>query len=50
MVECFRDCLFRQTLYPEYYLLKINQFDGTARDLLDEWIYFLKNGEGSGKF
>jgi len=32
-------------LYPEYYLLKVKQFDDIARDSLDEWIYFLKNGE-----
>jgi len=32
-------------LYPEYYLLKINQFDDIAREPLDEWIYFLKNEE-----
>lgn len=31
--------------YPEYYLLKVKQFDDVARDSLDEWIYFLKNGE-----
>jgi predicted transposase/invertase (TIGR01784 family) len=30
-------------LYPEYYLLKINNFDDIAKDGLDEWIYFLKN-------
>ena len=30
-------------LYPEYYLLKINNFNDIARDGLDEWIYFLKN-------
>jgi predicted transposase/invertase (TIGR01784 family) len=30
-------------IYPEYYLLKINNFDDIARDGLDEWIYFLKN-------
>lgn len=30
-------------LHPEYYLLKINQFDDIARDPLDEWIYFLKH-------
>ncbi len=30
-------------IYPEYYLLKINQFDDIAKDSLDEWIYFLKN-------
>jgi len=32
-------------LYPEYYLLKVKQFDDIAKDSLDEWIYFLKNGE-----
>ena len=32
-------------LFPEYYLIKVNQFDDTARDRLDEWIYFLKNEE-----
>ena len=37
-------------LYPEYYLLKINQFDDVARDSLDEWIYFLKNEEIKGEF
>ena len=37
-------------LYPEYYLLKINQFDDVARDTLDEWIYFLKNEEIKGEF
>ncbi len=32
-------------LYPEYYLIKVNNFDDIAKDTLDEWIYFLKNGE-----
>ncbi len=30
-------------IYPEYYILKINQFDDIARNTIDEWIYFLKN-------
>ena len=30
-------------IYPEYYILKINQFNDVAKDGLDEWIYFLKN-------
>ena len=30
-------------LYPEYYLLKINNFNDLAKNSLDEWIYFLKN-------
>jgi len=41
--------LFQQmtvsALYPEYYLIKINQFDDIAKDTLDEWIYFLKHEE-----
>jgi len=34
-----------ESLYPEYYLLKINRFNDIAKDKLDEWIYFLKNEE-----
>ena len=30
-------------IYPEYYFLKINQFNDVAKNTLDEWIYFLKN-------
>ena len=30
-------------IYPEYYLIKVNQFNDVAKDTLDEWIYFLKN-------
>lgn len=30
-------------LFPEIYLIKVNNFDDTAIDTLDEWIYFLKN-------
>jgi predicted transposase/invertase (TIGR01784 family) len=30
-------------LFPEYYLIKVNQFDDQARDTLDEWVYFLKH-------
>ena len=32
-------------IFPEYYLLKVNEFDDHARDTLDEWVYFLKNSE-----
>lgn len=31
-------------IFPEYWLLKVGQFDDTVQDKLDEWIYFLKNG------
>ena len=37
-------------IYPEYYLLKINQFDDIAKDNLDEWIYFLKYEEVKDNF
>ena len=37
-------------LFPEYYLIKVNQFDDVARDRLDEWIYFLKHGEIRDEF
>jgi predicted transposase/invertase (TIGR01784 family) len=30
-------------LYPEYYVLKVNEFNDLAENTLDEWIYFLKN-------
>ena len=46
--------LFQQTkvsaLYPEYYLIKINQFNDVAKDTLDEWIYFLKHEEIKAHF
>ena len=32
-------------LFPEMYLIKVNNFDDTAKDTLDEWIYFLKHSE-----
>ena len=37
-------------IYPEYYLIKINQFDDIAKDTLDEWIYFFKNEEIKDEF
>jgi predicted transposase/invertase (TIGR01784 family) len=30
-------------LYPEYYIIKVNDFNNVAKDTLDEWIYYLKN-------
>lgn len=32
-------------IFPEYYILKVNDFDNNALDTLDEWIYVLKNSE-----
>jgi predicted transposase/invertase (TIGR01784 family) len=30
-------------LFPEFYILKVNDFDDNAKDSLDQWIYYLKN-------
>jgi predicted transposase/invertase (TIGR01784 family) len=30
-------------LYPEYYILKVKDFDNYAKDNLDQWMYYLKN-------
>lgn len=30
-------------VFPEYFVIKVNNFDNVAKDTLDEWIYFLKN-------
>ena len=32
-------------IFPEYYLIKVNNFNNIAKNSLDEWIYFLKNEE-----
>ena len=32
-----------EEIFPEYYILKVEQFDDKTEDSLDEWIYFLKN-------
>ena len=37
-------------IFPEYYLLKVNQFNDNAKDTLDEWVYFLKNSEIKDNF
>ncbi|NEP12750.1 MAG: Rpn family recombination-promoting nuclease/putative transposase [Symploca sp. SIO2C1] len=37
-------------IFPEYYLLKVNNFDDVTKDSLDEWIYFLKNSEIKEEF
>jgi predicted transposase/invertase (TIGR01784 family) len=49
LLSCEQQALFGKDeiyeLLPEYYLIKVNSFDDIAKDSLDEWIYFLKNGE-----
>jgi predicted transposase/invertase (TIGR01784 family) len=37
-------------IFPEYYIIKVGQFKGKAKDNLDEWIYFLKNSEVRDEF
>lgn len=32
-------------LYPEYYILKVNEFNKVAKSPLEEWIYYLNTGE-----
>jgi predicted transposase/invertase (TIGR01784 family) len=37
-------------IFPEFYIVKVNNFNDIARDTLDEWIYFLKNSEVKDEF
>jgi predicted transposase/invertase (TIGR01784 family) len=37
-------------IFPEYYVIKINNFDGVAKDSLDQWIYYFKNSEVKDEF
>ena len=37
-------------IYPEYYLIRINNFNRLATTSLDEWIYFFKNEEIKDEF
>jgi predicted transposase/invertase (TIGR01784 family) len=39
-----------EKIFPEYYLIRINNFNDIAKDSLDEWIYFLKNEEIKDNF
>jgi predicted transposase/invertase (TIGR01784 family) len=32
-------------LFPEYYVIRVNQFNDVAKDTLDEWVFYLKNGD-----
>lgn len=38
-------CQVAGDLFPEYYVLRVNEFDQKAITPLDEWIVFLKTGE-----
>ncbi len=37
-------------IYPEIYLIKVNNFNDLAVSTLDEWVYFLKNTELPNNF
>lgn len=37
-------------IFPEYYVIKVNQFNDVAKDSLDQWIYYLKNNEIKDEF
>ena len=39
-----------EVIYPEYYLIKVNNFNDIAKDSLDQWIYFLKNEDVKDNF
>jgi len=39
-----------ESVYPEYYLIKVNNFNDVAKDTLDEWVYFLKNEDVKDNF
>lgn len=39
-----------EKIYPEYYLIKVNNFNDVAKDSLDQWIYFLKNEDVQDNF
>ena len=46
-----KDRAYSQTnIFPEYYLLKVNQFNEEIKDTLDEWVYYLKKGEVKDNF
>jgi len=37
-------------LYPEYYILKVQNFNDVAKNTLDEWIFYLKNSKIRDEF
>ena len=38
-------CKSVKKLFPEYYVLRVNEFDSVAKNSLDEWISFLKTSD-----
>jgi len=39
-----------ETIFPEYYLIKVTKFQERVKDKFDEWVYFLKHGEIKKEF
>ncbi len=37
-------------IIPEYYILKVNNFDDSVKNTLDEWIFYLKNTAINSEF
>lgn len=37
-------------IFPEYYVIKVNNFNDIAKDSLDQWIYYFKNNEIKDNF
>ncbi|NEP55935.1 MAG: Rpn family recombination-promoting nuclease/putative transposase [Symploca sp. SIO2G7] len=37
-------------IFPEYYVIKVNNFNDVAKNTLDEWIYFLKKSQIKEEF
>ena len=34
-----------EAIFPEYYIIRVNEFNRVARTPLEEWIFYLKDGE-----
>jgi len=39
-----------ESVFPEYYLIKVTKFHERVKDKIDEWVYFLKNGQIKKEF
>ena len=44
-METFKGRVWAGDIFPEYYVLRVNDFNDVARTPLDEWISFLKTGD-----
>jgi hypothetical protein len=37
-------------VFPEYFVLRVNDFDGAAKEPLDQWLHYLRTNEIPGRF